>query len=332
MEREGTVSDESGRRRPSHPQEATKRVVSVESPGWEVLQDRLALVLGRMAVDTFLVISASSPDAEFPYYVQFAQGGRSGFLAEAVGNAHLGGTSALSPTQDEQMGDLGWMSPTPRSTTDVNYSRQWPMPVPFADAAALAVRTLREVYGIRETSQLAYKSFARGGHQFAQPTLGIDAEPPSAPSGDGHRGMPTTGEVRALVEASVKSFLHLAEVKVDDEGDIPIRMGSAMVFIRVVDGQPPLVQVFAPVIWGIPPSPEVLEAVNDINLRIRFGRVMWTGREVIAGMELSAARISADDIGFACLQVGSIADHFDDELRLRFAGATLFGTTPGRPN
>jgi hypothetical protein len=97
-------------------------------------------------------------------------------------------------------------------------------------------------------------------------------------------------------------------------------------------GQPPLVQVFAPVIWGIPASPEVLEAVNDINLRIRFGRVMWTGREVIAGMELWAARILADDIGFACLQVGSIADHFDDELKLRFAGATMFGTTPGRPN
>ena len=312
--------------------EPAKLVIGVESPTWEEFQERLARVLGKMAVDTFLIISARSPEPDSGYFVQFAQGGRSGFLAEAVSNKYLSGTSALSPTQDEQMGDLGWMSPTPGSTVEPNYSRQWPMPVPYDEAARLAIRTLREVHGVVATSQLSYKSFARGGHEFAQPSLGIDAEPSSKPKGESHRAMPTTDELRALVESAVKKFLDIEDVEHDADGDIPIRMGSAMVFVRVVDGQPPLVEVFSPVVWGIAPSPELLEAVNDINMRIKFGKVVWTGRQVMAGMDLSPARISADDIGFACLQVGSIADHFDDELKARFGGTTMFGSDAGLPN
>ena len=52
----------------------------------------------------------------------------------------------------------------------------------------------------------------------------------------------------------------------------------------------------------------------------------------MATMALPAARISAEDIGFACLQVGSIADHFDDELKERFGGTTMFGSSPGLMN
>jgi hypothetical protein len=74
-----------------------------------------------------------------------------------------------------------------------------------------------------------------------------------------------------------------------------------------VDGQPPLVEGFSPVVWGIAESPALLQAVNEINTRIRFGRLVWTGREVMASTELSAVRMSADDVGFDCLPIGSIA-------------------------
>ncbi len=40
---------------------------------------------------------------------------------------------------------------------------------------------------------------------------------------------------------------------------------------------------------------------------------------------MAAAGITPDQIAFACLQVGSIADHFYDELQLRFGGTTRFG-------
>ena len=312
--------------------EPAKNVIGVASPSWEEFEKRLTSVLGKMAVDTFLIICGPSPEPDRDYFVQFAQGGRAGFLAEAVSNINLEGVSALSPTQDELMGDLGWMSPTPGSTVEPNYSRQWPMPVPFEEAAHLGVRTLREVFGVAATSQLHYTSFAENGPEFARPELGIRADTAPSTKGESHRALPRTDDVRALVESAVKEFLDTEDVRPDEDGDIPIRMGSAMVYARVVERKPPLVLIFAPVVWGIAPTPDLLAAVNDINGRIKFGKVVWTGREVMATMALPAARISAEDIGFACLQVGSIADHFDDELKERFGGTTMFGSSPGLMN
>jgi len=66
-------------------------------------------------------------------------------------------------------------------------------------------------------------------------------------------------------------------------------------------------------------------AINDVNLQIRFGRVFWTGTEVMAAMEVSAIGIVPDDVAFACFQIGAIADQFDDQLQKRFGGTTMFG-------
>ncbi|MDP9232949.1 MAG: YbjN domain-containing protein [Actinomycetota bacterium] len=307
-------------------QEPTKSVPAVDHPTWDEFEARLTGVLERMAVDTYLVVG-TRPNADdgSSYYVQFAQGGRAGFLAEAVSNRYLAGTGAISPMQEQRLGELGWQWPNPRSKTELNFSREWPMPTPFDEAATLAVRTLREIYGVERTDDLAYKSFSRDGHRFAQPSLAIDAEVPSE-SQERHPAIATMQELKPLVEGAIKKFLNVGEVKYDERGDIPIRLGSAMVFVRLADGSPPIVGIFSPVVWGIPGSAGLLEAVNDINTRIRFGRVAWTGREVMATMEVSAAGITVDDIAFTCLQVGGIADHFDEELQQRFGGITMFGS------
>ena len=151
------------------------------TPTWDEFEGHLAVVLARMAVDTYLILSTPDSEVESAYYVQFAQGGKAGFIAEAVGNAFLAGTRALSPAQEEQLGDLGWQWPQPGSKDYSNFSRQWPMPTPFEEVAHLAIRTLREVYGIDSPSRLVYRRFAKGGPDFAEPGLGIDAEVPSTP-------------------------------------------------------------------------------------------------------------------------------------------------------
>lgn len=308
-------------------QEPSKNVPAVEYPTWDDFKQRLGGVLGKMAVNTYLIVDARpSGGEESGYYVQFYQGGRPGFLAEAVSNNNLKGTGALSPMQEEQLGALGWQWPNPRSKSPVNFTREWPMPTPFEEVAVLAVRTLREIYGIGGTADLLYTSFSRDGHHFAQPSLGIDAKARSQSPQEPHPAIQTIEELKPLVEDAIKKFINAEEVKYDERGDIPIRMGTAMVFVRPKEGQPPIVQIFSPVVWAIPGSPELLQAVNDINTRIRFGRVVWTGKEVMAGTEVSAAGITPDQIAFACLQVGSIADHFDDELQQRFGGTTMFGT------
>ena len=46
--------------------------------------------------------------------------------------------------------------------------------------------------------------------------------------------------------------------------------------------------------------------------------------------DLPAIGLTADEVAFACFQVGAIADHFDDELQTTFGGKTMFGAS-GKP-
>jgi hypothetical protein len=107
-----------------------------------------------------------------------------------------------------------------------------------------------------------------------------------------------------------------------------VRIGSALMFIQLLDGLPPVVRIFSPILRDVAPSPTLFEALNEINARIRFGRVLWTGRQVVVAMELTAADLTEAQVVFACTQLGNLADHLDDGLHGRFGGATAFATRP----
>jgi T3SS (YopN, CesT) and YbjN peptide-binding chaperone 1/T3SS (YopN, CesT) and YbjN peptide-binding chaperone 3 len=285
---------------------------------WDEFEVRLARVLGRMAADSFLLLAVACGDCN--YFVVFAQGGQAGFRAEAVGNAYLQGNWALSPAKEQQLVDLGWRRP---SGQHHNFVRDWDLPAPFEEIAKLAVQSLREVYEVERPAGLAYRRFSRNGPDFAEPTLGIAAEKPRTPRATGTPAAPTIDQVAPLVEEALRVFLGVEELERDRDGDIPIRAGSAMLFVRTVDSVPPIVSIFSPVLVGVERSPDLLEALNEINDRVMFGRVFWHGGNVVAMTELMALRISPEQIAFACLELGALADRLDDDLRERFGGRRL---------
>ena len=306
---------------------ATKDVAPHAYPSWEQFEKNLEHVLGRLPVEHFLIVSTRlAGEGDEPYFIQFAQGGLSGFLAEAVSNRFLKGAKALSPAQEQQMAVIGWMWPTPGSETEPNFSRQWPIGTPFHEVARLAVRTLQEIYGVAQPADLLYQAFSKGGPHYAQAALGIDPEPPSQAATPAEPGLATVEQLKPLVEAAIKGFCGDGEIQYDKDGDVPIRTGSAMVFLRLHDGKPPMVGIFAPVLWGIEESPELLTVINSVNSQIKFGRAFWTGKEVMVATEVPAIGVTAGAIGFAAFQVGSLADNLDDELQKQFGGKTMFGT------
>src|ERR1035437_9890302 len=142
-----------------------------DNMSWEQFEGRLSAVLGRMAAGTFLILSSRAGD-EIVYYVQFAQGGRGGFRAEAESNNFLAGRWALSPAQEEQLAQLGWQCPMP-GDSDLNFMRQWPTPAPYAEIARLAVRSLREVYGIERPAELVYRRFGERGADVGAAGSGV---------------------------------------------------------------------------------------------------------------------------------------------------------------
>jgi len=289
---------------------------------WADFETRLAAALERMALDQFLILSTRpAGDDESLYFVQFAQGGRAGFLAEAVSNRYLMGAAQLSPAQEDAMAALGWQFPDHHATKPENFSRQWPMPAPFPEAARLAIRTLRQVYGVGRPADLVYRRFAREGHDFAEPGLGIDAERPTTPRGKGQPAAATASELTPLVETALCRFLDIGSIALDPSGNYPVPTGTTMLFVRILPFEPPVVRVFAPVFRGMAPTPELLVALNDLNTELLFCRVLVVNGEVIVATEFRAAGITADDVAWGCLVVGGWVERIGATLVARLGPA-----------
>jgi hypothetical protein len=297
---------------------------------WDDFEARLVAALERMALDQYLILSTRpAGDDESLYYVQFAQGDRAGFRAEAVSNRYLTGAAQLSPAQEDAMAALGWQFPDPHATKPENFSRQWPMPAPFAEAARLAIGTLRQVYGVGRPADLVYRRFTREGHDFAEPGLGIDAERPTTPRRKGQPVAATAGELTPLVETALCRFLGAKSIELDPAGNYPVPTGTTMLFVRILPFEPPVVRVFAPVFRGMAPTPGLMAALNELNGELLFCRALVVNGEVIVATELRGAGMTADDVAWGCLVVGGWVERIRANLADRLGSAGAPGPEPG---
>jgi hypothetical protein len=296
---------------------------------WEAFEARLAAALERMPVESFLIVTTPARQDRGAHYVQFAHfvtadGASTALRAEAVSSEYLPPAAALAPAQEEQLDRLGWERPDPSETSRNRY-RTWQLPAPFPEIARLAVRTLREVYGITRPTDLrhVHAFFERGA--IPDPDLGIPAER-RTPARTRATGPRTAADLVPLVEKALVRGLGVEKVVRDEDGDYPIRVGSALIYLRLLGGKPPLLQLFGPVLRGVTASSVLLAALNEINSRVRFARAFWANDQVVVAMELTAIDLTPEQITFACIELGNLADHLDDGLHGRFGGATTFPT------
>ena len=136
--------------------------------------------------------------------------------------------------------------------------------------------------------------------------------------------MPDTRPLAPLVEEGLRLWLGVERLERDEDGDYPIPVGSANVYVRVGDDRLPLVAVFSSILTDVDESPGLFVALNDINRRIRLARAFWVARTIVVATEIAAVDITGEQISFACMQLGSLADHLDDVLHGRFGGGFAF--------
>jgi Putative bacterial sensory transduction regulator len=123
---------------------------------------------------------------------------------------------------------------------------------------------------------------------------------------------------------AVAQILQVDQVNRDPDGDIRIRYGSTMCFVRGIE-DPPSVRLFAPMVIDIPQTPALLADLNDINLNITVGRVVHTpANEVLFSLELYGEQLTVEIIRASLDAATTIADHFDHQLQSRFGGKTLY--------
>ena len=81
-------------------------------------------------------------------------------------------------------------------------------------------------------------------------------------------------QLQVWLEGTPKRELELDSIERDEDGDIVIAAGSAVVFIRTSDGETPCIVIFSPLLAEFAMRPEVYEAVNTINRSTPFAKAI----------------------------------------------------------
>lgn len=311
------------------PAKGTKRRVGAptRSRAWQTFTTSLASTLGALLEDSYLILTKK----DGPGFVQFAAHGAFGMRAEMVSNAYLPNDHQLSEAALKRARALGWTDPTgsPEASTpeadpdgSPNHFCDWEAPVPYIAVARLAVDTLVDVLGVHHPSMLRYSASTREGTPVLLPTLGLQLEPGTALADE---PAPTgLDEIRGRVLELLRGASGTLDLAPDDDGDIPLVFGSAMVFVRVF-GDPPIVRVFSQVLSDVQPTPALVAAVNDLNMQYAFTKWIVHDDSVVAAVELFAVPLTEQHVLHACGVVGEIANEVDEQLQQQFGGRTFLG-------
>jgi hypothetical protein len=303
----------------------------VES-AWADLGKALAEALPALPLDAHLVLTldpTAGGTGDATYYVEFAAMGDEvpgdELHAEAVGNAYLPAAHRLDRSAIADLVALGWSPPGVVAGTAGNFGLRAPRN-DAARLAAIAVRTLREVYGAPHPAFLTTAVHALEG-DVPLPALGAARPEPtgeaarvagSAPGPDAS----LEERVRAVVGEITKTAPD--ELPVDAQGEIGIRSGSAMVFVKVTH-DPLMVDVYSPILTHVRPTERLYERLSALTRSIPMGRLYLADDTVWASLPVFGRDFQASHLSLAFRVMTGLADRLDDRLQGDFGGHVFFG-------
>jgi len=131
--------------------------------------------------------------------------------------------------------------------------------------------------------------------------------------------------IASLVDDYLQDDRGVDEPHVDPlTAPVPIQSGTALVLVRLVDAEPPLVRIFSPLLRDVDRSADLLAELNEINGHLGFLRVFWRDRTVFAATELLATSVDATSLRHACDGVAELSDYYDERLHRRFGGQIAY--------
>ena len=314
---------------------ATMDLAAKVDQAWADFQDALAAALPALpesvvALDLTLDPTAAElGDAFYTVTIDLSESGK--LRAYAVSNRMLPREHQLSMQRLGDVMALGWSPPgvVPDS------GERFGLVLPTTEEVRLAkiiTRTLREVYGSPHPAFLLYVAVGENGSAVKMPPLGVarSEEGEGVPQ-LGHLG-PASLPLPQRVPLVLAAMLKVAPetLLVDADGDIGIRSGSAMVFVRVRE-QPPLVEVISPVLTQVSENQRLYQRLSELTHRMPIGRLYWAGETVWAGITVFGRDFQATHLMLAVQVMTGLADELDDRLAGEFGGHRFFSDQDGPP-
>ncbi len=289
---------------------------------WAEFQGRLSEVVSMMDDSGDLTIGTDTGGTERGPYVRFSSPDRDTVRAEAASNAELGEHFQLSTADVAAMEDLGWQPP--QVSEGPNFWAQ----VSQEDSdvvAELAVAALRDVYGVQHPVFLAPDQLAEVLHPPAPiegPGQGLERAA-LAPPIEFRCILPRDRQhLTELVDAELTEMYGHPPIR-DEEGDVAIRVGSTMIFLRTASDAQEVV-VFAAVVHDLEGRSRAAEVLNDLNVEARWVKFQLVRDRVFVTISVPAKPFVAAHLHQAVRIMSDVADGIDDELAAKLKGRTTF--------
>jgi hypothetical protein len=283
--------------------------------------------------------ASGTGDAVYEVAVSMGEDGH--LYAEAVGNASLPEGHRLDRSAIAHLVALGWAPPGVVERSQDRFGHQAPVQA-APQVSAMVARTLRDVYGAPHPAFITYivtgtragaaallKGAAEGTVRL--PPLGAARPAPLMPASPASETRPAPGPVdyellldRVLNVIAALQKVPPESVHPDEDGDIGIRAGSAMVFVRV-HRDPPLVDVYSPLLTEVKPNERLYERLSELTRRLPIGRLYYTESTVWASVPVFGRDFAPTHLVLAVQVMTALADELDDRLQGEFGGRRFFG-------
>lgn len=291
---------------------------------WETFAERLAEVVsviddgGSLTIGT---LSASDDPAPFIRFTHI-EGDPDLIQVEAASNPSLGDGFQLTGSQLTEMEQAGWEPP---SAVGEHPSPNFSKIVPQENSdviAVLATSTLWTVYGVQHPVFLAPDQLA----EILRPEA---PDPVYAPA-------PAEFDDDDLTSVMPRDTIHLDELVTqeltdlfghpplrDADGDITIRVGSSLVFVRTTPAADEVV-LFSVMVHDVEGRSRAVEVLNDLNAEAKYGRFALIRDRVFVTMSLLARPFVPAHLLQGLRIISRMADEMDDILAAKLRGRTTF--------
>lgn len=297
-------------------------------PEWQRFRDALALSLAQLDTDQAVIVEARRKSRRYVRFVHYGPAGlradTANDLTPGAGGEVLAAHGWVPPGPEASDPDTAPADPDEVDTDPRNWHREWPQPVPYEEAADLAVATLRSVLEVPVPALLSYNAFHQCGAPIILPNLGIVRSRPVANVTSGEPTPQTRETLLETVRQVLAERIGVAEVPVDPDGDIPITTEAAQLFVRI-RREALVVTVFSPLVWGFGNPPDILETINTFNRDMLFARAVWNGQGVVLVADTLGDPFDADVFWNNVMAVVSLAGTYARTLQERYGGSTSFG-------
>jgi type III secretion system-like peptide-binding chaperone len=299
---------------------------------WRGFRGRLADHLSAMDDDDILCVELQTGDDDerdgAAPYVQFCAYDDGMLHVEAVSNWYLDDAFQLSAEGEDRLVELGWERP--REDEEGHAEQGWAnfsFDAERRDAdrvAALTVATLREVHGAVHPAFLDAAGLEIDPHAPRPEPSEAAPDKPDLPAVVFPKH---PDELQELVDATVADLIEEAEVRHDQDGDIPVVVGHSVLFVRVLKDRA-AVQIFADLVVDVRDHERVPVELGMLNSNHPFATFFAQDTRISVKHLICAAPFAPRHLK---LTLNAMLDTLDDvarETAIRLQGRRFLDEDP----